>query len=80
MMRTDSAKSVTHVSDVNRHPCPGLNNCGGDVIGGAEVAGLMGVGWFGMEREAAGHGRIRIGYSGGGLRRREMGERRPRER
>ena len=25
MRRADEAKSVTHVSDVNCHPCPGLN-------------------------------------------------------
>ena len=45
MTRTDGEKSVTHVSDVNCHPCSGLNNWW------AEVAGLMGVRLFG-ERSA----------------------------
>ena len=54
MMRTDSAKSVTHVSDVNRHPCPGLNMAWLAVAESGWWSGL--VGWRIGERRVLGAG------------------------
>ncbi len=36
MTRIDGAKSVTHVADVDRHPCPGLNNIADNSVKGSE--------------------------------------------